>query len=52
MAKEITSTIYVSINGTYQRWDDISPELQEEISITLNDRAVQAMGYRRKDKTA
>ncbi|MBH1941680.1 hypothetical protein I5677_12325 [Mobilitalea sibirica] len=52
MKKEITSTIYVSINGEYRLWDSLSMEEKKDISINLNDRAMQAIGYQRKDKTA
>lgn len=52
MAKEITASFYVSIDGTYHRWEDLPKEKQKEISIALNDRAALAMGYKHKDKTA
>lgn len=52
MKKEITGTIYVSINGVYHDWDDLTKEKQDEISITLNDRAVLSIGYKHKEKTA
>ena len=48
--KEITATIYVEINGECHRWDDLSEEKQKEISIELNKRAMEAIGYRVKDK--
>jgi hypothetical protein len=50
MKKEITATLYVSINGVDCRWEDLSTEQQKEISIALNDRAMQAIGYRRIQK--
>ena len=50
--KEITYRLFVSINGVDVPWDELDQEKQNEISIILNDRAVQSLGYRRKDKTA
>ncbi|MDF2538850.1 MAG: hypothetical protein K0S76_1871 [Herbinix sp.] len=50
--KELTYTIFVSINGEDVPWDSLSKERKKEISIALTDRAMQAIGYRRVDKTA
>jgi hypothetical protein len=51
-SKEITYRIFVSINGEDVPWDSLTKEKQREISIALNDRAMQAIGYRRVEKTA
>ncbi len=54
--KEITGRIFVSINGEDVLWDTLSPEMQKEISIELNRRAVKAAllasGYTIKEKPA
>lgn len=50
--KEITATIYVEINGENHRWDDLTEQKQKEISIELNRRAMESIGYRIKEKTA
>jgi hypothetical protein len=50
--KEITYKLFININGSDVPWDSLSKEKQREISIILNDRAVQSIGYRRKDKSA
>lgn len=52
MGKEITATVYVTINGKNYLWDSLTKEKKREISIELNDRAMQSIGYRRKEKTA
>jgi len=50
--KEMTYKIYVNINGVDVPWDSLSAEEKRKISIELNDRAVRAIGLKRKDKTA
>lgn len=50
--KEMTYSIFVSIDGIDRPWDELSKEEKEKISIELNDRAMQAIGYVRKDETA
>jgi len=50
--KELTYEIYVSINGVDVPWNSLSEEEKRKISIELNDRAMQAIGFIRKDKTA
>jgi hypothetical protein len=50
MKKEITSTVYVSINGEYHRWENLTKEMQDAISIELNCRAMESIGYRRRNK--
>lgn len=50
MAREITATIYVCIDGINHNWDGLPKDKQKEISIALNDRAIKAIGYIRKDK--
>ena len=50
--KEITYKLFVSIDGIDVPWNSLSVEKKKEISIVLNDRAIQAAGYVRKDKTA
>lgn len=52
LKKEITATLYVEIDGVCHRWDELSEEKQKEISIELNRRAMESIGYRVKDKTA
>lgn len=52
LRKEITATIYVEINGENHRWDDLTEQRQKEISIELNRRAMESIGYRIKEKTA
>lgn len=44
--KEITVTIYVEINGECHRWDGVTEQRQKEISIELNKRAMQSIGFR------
>jgi hypothetical protein len=50
--KQITSRIFVSINGEYVLWDDLAEDQQKEISMELNDRAMRAIGYRPVEETA
>ena len=47
MKKEITYSIYVSVDGEFQNWSALSQEQRQQISIELNDRAVQSIGYRK-----
>ena len=50
MKKEITCSISVSIDGVDVPWDSLSKEKQKEISIELNNRAMEAIGYKKVEK--
>lgn len=52
MKKEITYSIYINTGKNEVAWNDLTSEEKKQISIKLNDRAMQSIGYRRKDKTA
>jgi len=43
--KELTIRTFVRINGKYQLWELLSGEKQKEIGISLNERALRAIGY-------
>ncbi len=51
LKKKITSTIYVEeSDGKVQCWDDMTEEKKKEISIKLNRKAMESIGYRVKEK--
>lgn len=55
MKKELTVVIHVMIDGEDHLWETLSKEIQKEIGIALNDRALRAIGYApvsEKEKTA
>ena len=53
MAKELTYRMFVSINGEVVPWNSLPQDKKEEVSITLNDRAMRSIGYKPiEDKTA
>jgi hypothetical protein len=52
--KEIVGRAQIKIDGEYQSWDSISPEMQKEIGLKLNDKSLRSAGYKpvSDDKTA
>ena len=48
--KQITGRLFVSIHGVDIPWETLASGIKEEISAELTDRAMSAIGYRRKEK--
>ena len=45
MQKEITTRIWVSIDGEYVLLDSLPDDKRKQILVELNDRSLRAIGY-------
>jgi hypothetical protein len=51
LKKEYIIRIHVQINGEYHLLENLTEEVQKEIGITLNDKALRSIGYIPVDET-